>query len=113
MWTIAATALVLGIVIGVMLHRWLVAHSGVRVKVGFCGFDLSLTKVSTEYKCSQCGAGMSMGEPIGLLADHLLCVSCIEKLGKCLDCGWPLAKSEAEGCVIGNCSQRPKPKVRR
>lgn len=28
---------------------------------------------------------------------------------RCAICGWPLAESVEEGCVIGNCSQRPWP----
>jgi hypothetical protein len=31
---------------------------------------------------------------------------------RCDVCNWPLAASVAEGCVPGNCSQRPRPKVR-
>ena len=30
----------------------------------------------------------------------------------CLRCGWPLARSPSEGCVPGNCSQRPLPEQR-
>lgn len=25
---------------------------------------------------------------------------------RCKVCGWPLAKTAADGCVVGNCSQR-------
>ena len=28
---------------------------------------------------------------------------------RCPVCHWPLAKSVEEGCVIGNCSMRPRP----
>src|SRR6202142_2561708 len=35
-----------------------------------------------------------------------------EQLGteRCAVCGWPLAKSAEDGCVRGNCSQRPFPR---
>lgn len=29
---------------------------------------------------------------------------------RCAVCGWPLAKSIDEGCIVGNCSMRPMPK---
>lgn len=29
---------------------------------------------------------------------------------RCDVCGWPLAKDPKDGCVEGNCSQRPRPK---
>jgi len=28
-------------------------------------------------------------------------------IARCPECNWPLAKTVAEGCVIGNCSYRP------
>jgi len=31
---------------------------------------------------------------------------------RCERCGWPLAESPADGCVPGNCSERPLPPVR-
>ena len=30
---------------------------------------------------------------------------------RCERCGWPLARSVAEGCVQGNCSERPLPPI--
>lgn len=29
---------------------------------------------------------------------------------RCMCCGWPLAGSEAHGCVQGNCAYRPNPR---
>lgn len=31
---------------------------------------------------------------------------------RCRVCAWPLASSPVEGCVSGNCSQRPAPSIR-
>lgn len=31
---------------------------------------------------------------------------------RCEVCGWPLKERKEDGCVRGNCSMRPKPKVR-
>lgn len=33
-------------------------------------------------------------------------------MDRCDICGWPFAKSRDEGCVPGDCSERPVPKVR-
>lgn len=30
---------------------------------------------------------------------------------RCDHCGWPLKKTLAEGCTVGNCSMRPMPKL--
>ena len=30
---------------------------------------------------------------------------------RCRVCGWPLADTREEGCVLGNCSQRPPPSI--
>lgn len=29
--------------------------------------------------------------------------------GRCRICGWPLAKDVKDGCIVGNCSLRPRP----
>ena len=33
-----------------------------------------------------------------------------EWLGRCDWCSWPLAESREDGCVAGDCSQRPRPR---
>ena len=67
--------------------------------------------------CARCGKeivvqkGVPFKLRVGAEDGTRVCPECIAKedAGRCAWCGWPLKDRPEDGCVRGNCSQRPLP----
>ena len=66
---------------------------------------------ATETREGWTSVGWDIGSDVYEFANHLRIPKQLFE-PRCSICGWPLAISQKEGCIEGDCSLRPRPKTR-